>query len=92
MPEKHEMATATAQFGERRPARSTRSDRGLHDTTVRKPGGLLTKQATAKNVYGVKPGQSRRLPQSTASRNIGASQRCPRSDATTGEQRAKPTD
>lgn len=51
------------------------------DTTVCKPGGLLTKHS-GKNVSGClsgnKPGQRPQLPQSTASC-------CPRSDATTGE-------
>lgn len=52
MPEKHEMATTTARYGERRQARSTRRDHTRPDATVRQLAGLLTQQGTAKNVSG----------------------------------------
>lgn len=88
MPEKHDMATLTARFGERRTARSARNGHTWQSTTVRKTRRFTYKSGHGENVYGNKPGQSRQLPQSTASRNIGASQRCPRSDATAGKRKA----
>lgn len=57
MPEKHDMATLTAPFGERRTARSTTNDHARRSTTVRKPGGLLTSQATAKMSTGTSLGK-----------------------------------
>ena len=85
------MATLTPQPGERREARPTRSDHTRPGTAVCKPRWSTYKcrARRKKNVSGNKLGQCPRLshnPQRAG--NIGERQRCPRSKATTGEQRA----